>query len=69
MFAGPKRRFEPPVPSPCISICRMDPATDLCEGCLRTIDEIGDWGSMSNQRRLQVLEAIEKRRERSPDRP
>jgi predicted Fe-S protein YdhL (DUF1289 family) len=58
----PKKRFEVPVTSPCISICRMDPNTELCEGCLRTIDEIGDWGSMSNARRLQVLEAVERRR-------
>ena len=40
----------------------MDPKTELCEGCLRTIDEIGDWGSMSNARRLQVLQALEQRR-------
>jgi glyoxylase-like metal-dependent hydrolase (beta-lactamase superfamily II) len=33
-----------PVPSPCINICRMVPATGLCEGCMRTIDEIVAWG-------------------------
>lgn len=32
------------VPSPCVSVCRMDTHTSLCEGCFRTIDEIRDWG-------------------------
>lgn len=35
-----------PVPSPCVSVCRMDAATGLCEGCLRTIAEIAGWGQM-----------------------
>jgi predicted Fe-S protein YdhL (DUF1289 family) len=30
-------------PSPCISVCRMSDATTFCEGCWRTLDEIGDW--------------------------
>ena len=30
----------PPVPSPCISVCRMDERTGWCEGCLRTLAEI-----------------------------
>ena len=30
-------------PSPCISICRMSDETTLCEGCWRTLGEIGDW--------------------------
>lgn len=40
----------------------MDSKTEWCEGCLRTIDEIGDWGSMSNVRRQAVLDAIKLRR-------
>jgi len=35
------------VPSPCISVCRMDAATGLCEGCFRTLDEIAGWSSAS----------------------
>ena len=30
-------------PSPCISICRMSDDTTYCEGCWRTLDEIGGW--------------------------
>ena len=60
----------PPVPtavptqvaSPCISVCRVDPATGFCEGCLRTIDEIAGWGTMADERKLAVLEALSHRR-------
>ena len=32
-------------PSPCLSVCVMHPETQICQGCLRTLDEIGRWGS------------------------
>lgn len=35
---------EDAVPSPCISVCRMDAASGLCQGCFRTLDEIAAWG-------------------------
>ena len=31
------------MPSPCISVCRMNADAGLCEGCFRTIDEIRQW--------------------------
>ena len=34
------RADDEPVPSPCISVCRMTPDRSHCEGCFRTIDEI-----------------------------
>lgn len=43
-----------PVPSPCISVCRMDPATGWCEGCRRTIDEIAGWSAMDDAARRAV---------------
>lgn len=30
-------------PSPCIGVCRIDPASGLCTGCARTLQEIADW--------------------------
>ena len=33
------------VSSPCISVCRMDAASGLCEGCFRTRDEIAGWSA------------------------
>lgn len=53
-----------PVPSPCISVCRIDPVTGLCEGCLRTLSEIAAWGSLDDQARRQVWMRIGERRAR-----
>ncbi len=36
------------VPSPCINVCQMNPATGLCEGCKRSLDEIARWAAMSD---------------------
>ena len=41
--------------SPCIGICTLDPATDICEGCGRTIDEIAEWSAASDARRREIL--------------
>ncbi|MCZ7566353.1 MAG: DUF1289 domain-containing protein [Burkholderiales bacterium] len=56
--------FDTPVASPCIDICRMDPASGLCEGCLRTLDEIACWAGMSNDDKRAVLESLAVRRAR-----
>jgi uncharacterized protein len=49
------------VPSPCLSVCRMDPARQLCEGCFRTIDEIAAWSRMRDEAKREVWEAIGQR--------
>ncbi len=51
------------VPSPCVSVCRIDPATGWCEGCLRTIDEIAHWGLLDNGEKLAVWAELRLRRE------
>jgi predicted Fe-S protein YdhL (DUF1289 family) len=51
-----------PVPSPCISICRIDDATGLCVGCLRTLDEIAAWSMLDDDARRDVWRAIRERR-------
>ena len=51
------------VASPCISVCRMDDATGLCIGCLRTLDEIAAWGSLDDDARREVWVAIARRRD------
>jgi uncharacterized protein len=50
------------VASPCIDVCRMDPRTGLCEGCLRTLDEIAAWGALTESMKREVLANIEARR-------
>lgn len=52
-----------PVPSPCTSVCKMDPNTGWCEGCLRTIDEIAAWAALSDTDRLAIWDRLAERRE------
>jgi uncharacterized protein len=56
------RALGSPVPSPCTSVCRIDPAIGLCEGCLRTIDEIIQWRQLTDEAKLAVWAEIESRR-------
>jgi predicted Fe-S protein YdhL (DUF1289 family) len=50
-----------PVPSPCISVCRMDAETGLCAGCYRTLDEITDWGGMDDDARRALWRLLVQR--------
>jgi len=49
------------VPSPCMSVCQMDEETALCQGCLRTIDEIRLWGNADDAVKRSVWSDIEAR--------
>jgi uncharacterized protein len=53
------------VPSPCIEICRLD-ARGLCVGCFRSIDEITEWSGASEERRREILRAVDLRRSPPP---
>jgi predicted Fe-S protein YdhL (DUF1289 family) len=52
--------------SPCISICRIDPATGWCLGCKRTLDEIADWPILSVRRQREVLWQLKQREAGTP---
>jgi len=43
------------IDSPCIKICVIHPATRLCTGCLRTIDEISAWSRMTPEARRLIM--------------
>lgn len=45
--------------SPCVKICKLQ--NDMCIGCFRTIDEIKNWRSMTNNEKQEVLENIKQR--------
>ena len=47
--------------TPCIKICVIDPVSKLCEGCGRTLQEIAQWGAMSEAQRLAVMARLPKR--------
>jgi predicted Fe-S protein YdhL (DUF1289 family) len=49
------------VPSPCISVCRMEDASGLCVGCLRTLSEIATWGEMRDDERRDVWARLAER--------
>lgn len=49
------------VPSPCVSVCCMQPDTGLCQGCLRSIDEITAWSRLSAAGKRDVWAAIAQR--------
>ena len=53
----------PVVPSPCIDVCQIDPRTGLCEGCLRTLDEIAAWGVLDNGQKREVWKQLPGRRQ------
>lgn len=53
------------IASPCINICRLDPASGLCQGCLRTLDEIAGWSRIDDDARLGILAAVNRRREQN----
>ncbi|WP_442955580.1 DUF1289 domain-containing protein [Paraburkholderia sp. MPAMCS5] len=62
MTAGMDRATEGGgVPSPCISVCRMDASTGWCEGCLRTLEEIAGWSLYDDDRKRAVWDALETR--------
>ena len=48
-------------PSPCINICRMNEDNGLCEGCLRTIDEIAGWSSFDDTAKRAIWDALDLR--------
>ena len=49
------------VPSPCISVCRVDADSGWCDGCLRTLEEIAAWGGLDNAARLDVWRTLNER--------
>jgi len=53
------------IASPCINVCRIDEATALCVGCLRTLDEIAMWGVLSDDERREVWARLASRATRA----
>lgn len=56
-----RRQPQQPVPSPCIGVCKMEPATGWCGGCFRTIDEIASWSRLTDADKLALWQHIEAR--------
>jgi len=56
------------VDTPCIKVCRIDPHSGLCTGCLRSLEEIAAWRTLSPAERRRVMAELPKRgsAERAP---
>lgn len=50
------------IESPCIKICVVHPEARICTGCLRSIDEIGQWSRMSPEARRAVMAELPERK-------
>jgi predicted Fe-S protein YdhL (DUF1289 family) len=48
--------------SPCINVCVMNAASGLCDGCLRTLDEIAAWSCASDEQKRGIWQHIQRRR-------
>ena len=46
------------IESPCIKVCVIHPASRLCTGGLRTIDEITEWSRMTAAERRGIIDAL-----------
>jgi len=48
--------------SPCIKTCQIDRQSGLCIGCLRSLDEIATWASLSDGQRSDIIADLSNRR-------
>jgi hypothetical protein len=66
IFGGGEKKAAK-VPSPCTEVCRIDPQSGWCEGCLRTLDEIAAWGSIDDAARREIWKRLPLRRQALAD--
>ena len=45
------------IPSPCKNICRLD-LNHMCNGCGRTLEEIGHWTKYNDDEKREILKKI-----------
>jgi len=53
--------IKPPVRTPCVQVCFVDPKARLCVGCFRTMDELGRWTRYSDDEREAVMAELPQR--------
>ena len=47
--------------SPCVQICRIDAANELCVGCGRSRAEIAAWSSISDETARRLMATVAER--------
>ena len=53
--------------TPCIKICEINYKTGLCEGCLRTLEEIALWSRMDESEKMKIMEELQTRKNEFTD--
>jgi uncharacterized protein len=48
--------------SPCVRVCAIEPATGLCGGCGRSLEEIARWVLMTDEERARIMNELSDRR-------
>ena len=64
LAAGPAEAVTT-LPSPCANICRLDATEQWCLGCLRTLEELRQWGSADAATQRRIWQRILVRLERA----
>jgi predicted Fe-S protein YdhL (DUF1289 family) len=49
------------IATPCLRICTLDPASGLCRGCGRSIEEIAGWSRYSDLERARIMALLPRR--------
>jgi predicted Fe-S protein YdhL (DUF1289 family) len=44
--------------SPCNKVCKIDPVSDICKGCLRYRKEIALWPTLTDEQKWWILDDI-----------
>jgi predicted Fe-S protein YdhL (DUF1289 family) len=53
--------MSPALSTTCIRVCVLDPDLGLCLGCGRTLDEIAQWGRLTESERLAIIAGLDAR--------
>ena len=53
--------FPPEIASPCNKICTVEPVSELCIGCGRSLTEIANWIGLSDDERSRIMAELPRR--------
>lgn len=53
---------ESAIETPCVNICVIDSISQLCTGCLRSLDEIASWRQLSVEARRAIMDRLPSRK-------
>lgn len=62
--ASPRPTPPKAIASPCVKVCIVDPESNLCLGCYRTLMEIAGWARLPEDERTRLMRELPDRRSR-----